>query len=290
MGRIGVYTLGNDAYADWVLGFLESFRSYNPSTELIFVPYDDRIERIAALAPKYNFTLFQDLELVKRWESIGAALSPGKPSVQKMFRKFAAFDGPFDHFLFLDADIIVLSAVNEWMHRIVASGADFAYFDADFEWVYADPDFRERMKREFDSRGFNAGVFLSRRGFLRPEDFEALIPEREELERMFCNGVADQSYLNYVVDKKKSKIVAGREVVPEFDVGTWAGNVSNLRFGPLPSPVTHKGKVLPFLHFAGFQCLSSIPNVQFFQHYRALAEPTRWKRLWWRSQFALRSR
>jgi hypothetical protein len=292
MARIGVYTMGNDLYVDWTLAFLQSFRESNPATELIFIPFDDPIDRIARLASKYDFKLFDDAPLLRRLERVGTALFPHSPFQAKCFRKFAAFQGPFDYFLYLDADIVVLSVVEEWLQRIVASGVDFAFFDTSPEWVYPNAEFKAHMVREYNARCFAAGAFASRSGLISVGEVEGLIPIHASI-KSGLSGAGDQPYMNYMIDTKRLKVAAAGEVIPEFGPPCWAGQTLD----PGPGEESEnayarafvRGKSLPFLHWAGFKCQNSIPNVGFFRHYRLAAESSWFRRRTWLRRFERRT-
>jgi len=293
MTRTGVYCMSNDGFADWTIAFLESFRRYNPTTELIIVPFDDRIDRIAALAPRYNFTLLQDEPLLQRLDRIGNDLfHEDYPRLrrQKMIRKFAVFHGPLDQFLYLDADIVALSRLDLLMGKLLGSGADFSFFDTSTEFVYADLSFRRHMEAEFGSRSFSSGSFISSRGFIALEELSEVCREKDRLKRVFHPLTSDQPYLNYLVDVKRAKVAASYEIVPELLPGTWAGegpvDIGAKRLRKLGTgPVTRGGKTLPFLHWAGFECNRRMPNLEYYLHFRLQAEQSWISRMSFRYKF-----
>ena len=121
-------------------------------------------------------------------DAVGKTLYPTAHTGERMFRKFAAFYGPFEHFLFLDADIIVLSALDWLMTRLLDSQADFIFFDTSPGWVYADPAFQRRMEREHGARGFANGAYVSRKGFVGVEELSAACGERDRLKQVLSQG------------------------------------------------------------------------------------------------------
>ncbi len=276
MARWGLYCLANDAVLDWTLAFLESVRTYNPSVELVLIPFDDKVDRLAALASTYDFTILDLPGVLNDLDLIGRTLYPGSYAGEKVFRKFAAFHGPFDEFLFLDSDIIVLTALDPLMSKLLASQSDLMFFDTSPDWVYADPAFRQQMRQEFRSREFASGALVSRKGFLGVEDLSAVCCERDRLQKVFAVGVFDQPYWNYLVDRKQARVAAAYDIIPDLATGSWAAepvdtSVKSLRMGEA-SPVTKRGKTLPFMHWAGYRCNHRIPNLDFFLHFRLQAE------------------
>ena len=95
--------------------------------------------------PRWNGPAVGDWSPLKTGEEIGRILYPTKSVDAKRLRKLAAFYGPFEHFLFLDSDIVVLLPLEPLVSRLVQSRADFIFFDTSPGWVYADPAFREQM-------------------------------------------------------------------------------------------------------------------------------------------------
>ncbi len=52
--KLGIYCLANDKVLDWMIAFLKSLRTYEPSRKLIVIPFDENIEKLSRLANKYN--------------------------------------------------------------------------------------------------------------------------------------------------------------------------------------------------------------------------------------------
>lgn len=276
MARWGLYCLANDAVLDWTLAFLESLRAYNPGVELVVIPFDERIDRLAAVAPVYDFVLLDKPELFTALDAVGRALHPGSRIGEKMFRKFAAFHGTHEHFLFLDSDIIVLTALDPLMDQLLASRSDFIFFDTSPDWAYADPAFLRMMRREYGSREFAAGAMVSRKGFLGVDDLTAVCAEKDRLRKVFPSGVFDQPYWNYLVDRKKARVAAAYEIIPGLASGLWAAEPVDLGAKQLrenaTAQVTRRGKLVPFLHWAGYRCDNTMPNLELFLHFRVRAE------------------
>jgi len=282
MSRIGVYTMANDAVLDWAIAFLRSFRSYNPSAELIVIPFDDRIDKIRRLSEQYNFSLFEDTTVLRKLDGTGDTLFPDKPR-KRLFRKYACFQGPFDRFLYLDADIVVLSAVEQFIQAVETAGVDFAFFDRTPEWVYADPDFVLEMKREFNAQQFSTGAFVSRKGLVNLIDLDTIIAKSAWLKTKFPRYVFDQPYLNYLMDTKRYRVAPISGIMPEVHSSIFAGG------GPVSavnrSPVTRLGEILPFIHWAGYHCEATVPHFGIFLHFRLSVEDSRLKRAWCRLRF-----
>ena len=120
--------------------------------------------------------------------------------IGNMDRDFWAFQGPFETFLYLDADTICVKSLDSLVKRIKAQEGDFIYVQPwlpDDEWLAvirnpSHPDYQSYRQDvrsavgsdallEFDSehdflahRTFNAGIFASRRLAIKESDLEAL--------------------------------------------------------------------------------------------------------------------
>jgi hypothetical protein len=105
-GRLGVAILANDRVQDWLIAFLESFRQHNPDLALFVLPYDDRTEKVRALARRYRFT-FVDNDFAEL-DRFARRLYPFHPIRRRRVRKFAALDLDLDTVIYADVDTVVL--------------------------------------------------------------------------------------------------------------------------------------------------------------------------------------
>jgi hypothetical protein len=153
-------------------------------------------------------------------------------------RDFWAFQGPFETFLYLDADTIVVKSLDDLAKRIARQEGDFIYTQSwvdDEKWrsVIQNPEhpdhntYRQIIADDvgrgplaefdpdhdfFSHKTFNSGVFASRRFAIKESDLASL----NEAERKFYREVlgkdewtwksselffCDQGRLNYLVHK-----------------------------------------------------------------------------------------
>src|SRR5580658_3484813 len=66
----GVYFLANDYVLDLAVTFLNSFRKYNPTIPLCLVPFDADICKVTALADKYGFEIYDNMEVLYECDRI----------------------------------------------------------------------------------------------------------------------------------------------------------------------------------------------------------------------------
>src|SRR5262249_16853616 len=168
------------------------------------------------------------------------------------------------------------------------SGADFIYFDTSVEYVYADLEFRDYMQREFGSRGFAAGSFVSAKGLICIDELSAVCRNKESTKQLLQPKAGDKPFFNYLIDIKRINVSAACEIAPEL-APTWAGHPMDKRAGWLARisrrPVTSDGKIVPFLHWAGFECDRHMPNLDFYLRFRLQAEQSWSSRRSFRHQF-----
>jgi hypothetical protein len=195
-------------------------------------------------------------------------------------RKFWAFQGPFEKFLYLDADIICTRSLNCLIDRINEQDDGFIFVQMsidDYEWRAAVVD-RNHEKHElcinrvaeqlgnpeklrsFDSSynpychyAFNAGIFASSRLAIGENDFKALYEKEFNFfaQRLGKNFTwrdydlffGDQGRLNYLVEKLDITIL---NLFPD----------GHYMWGGMPKTVSFvgvcKGEVdFSFIHWAG---------------------------------------
>lgn len=277
--RDGVYCLANDGYIEWLQAFVRSFRLHNATLPLTVIPYSSTLGLVRQLAQEFDFSVMSEVDC-ERFDSLARAL--GGPASNKMFRRFACFSGPYEHFIYLDSDMVITRPLDDVLDAFAPGPYDFVYFDIDMRMVYR-KDFAAEMIEKYDSRGFNAGAFVSRRGLFSEDDLrvaaDAAMAEGDKLVR----GNLDQAYLNYLVDTSGRPMANIDALLPGITPGgTWVSRPFH------HDPVRHhvlddEGRRYPFVHWAGWS-YPTIVKQQFFLHYRTLGLPFI-ERLWLRARF-----
>lgn len=161
----GAYCLCNDVVLDWALALFESLRTYEPELELRLIPYDERMDEIARVAARFGYSVLESPEIAAL-DALGRRFYPEEEFAARGFRKLAAFQGPFDRFFSFDSDVVVLGPLGPLGRAIESAGADLAHFDTDLDQVYRPGPLRDELVAGRDARGFNAGLFAARRGWL----------------------------------------------------------------------------------------------------------------------------
>ena len=141
----GVYTLANDVVYDQLVALLNSIEK-NVGSELpiCIIPYDDRLENVKReVESRPNVTLFDNQNSIERWETFAHQVWAAHPRAKgtrtsrprwykgHLQRKFVAFDGPFEEFVFYEADNLAMKPADDAFEKL--ENYDFVFDD----WEHA---------------------------------------------------------------------------------------------------------------------------------------------------------
>jgi len=129
---LGIYTLANDRVYDQLIALLNSIRvNIDASIPICVIPFDQHIERVQKEVDiRPNITLFRNSESINRWEKFAHEFVESHPEAQKsreshprwyrgkLHRKFAAFDGIFEKFVFFDCDSLAMKPVTAVFEKL----------------------------------------------------------------------------------------------------------------------------------------------------------------------------
>nr|MDT0658195.1 hypothetical protein [Micromonospora sp. DSM 115978] len=272
----GVYFLANDAVAEAAIGFLSSFRVYNPTIQLCFIPFADDHERVVGLADRHGFTVWTDDAALRRCDAISRAFHEGVTMGQ--YRKLAMWQGPFDEFVYIDSDTIVLDSIDFVFsyldrHDFLTSHSNIPSIQ---RWVWRDSIYEsDALRPEQIEYAANTGFVASRSGLIDPDtvhrDLAAPLRLAPHME-LLCR---EQPLLNYLIvtsGRPYSSLssIAAEANDPDIPQEQWAGHdIGHVVSGRLiPSRVN---RVL-LVHWAGeWQRAQAdggkIPYHDLWQHY-----------------------
>lgn len=271
-----VYSLANDYVLEWLIALLESCRLHASNYPVTVIPFDENIEWLRKFSTKYRFEIFPGRAVLSQLDQLGASICTHYAQIH-MFRKFAAFWGTFDDFLFLDSDMVLLTDIDELFDAYSSSGCQFMSNDPDFDQVYRAGPVRETMISRYDATPFNAGCFLSSRNTFSLAEIERLATEVQPIKGSFNLVNGDQSFLNYCVHVRRLKHKSFAAVIDDLCLWSWATQgpiVQKENAYRLMAPGNPDfGKKMPYLHWAGFACNPDIPNRKIFLRYRLQHAP-----------------
>ncbi len=244
----GVYVLANDAVIEAFLALVHSLRRHDPELPVTVIPYNDALAELRKLAPQLRFDILDEAPC-RRFDALAQQVN-GSPLAAGMFRKHAAFAGPYDEFIYLDADIVVTSSLQEILTAFAASPYDLVYFDPDMSQVYL-PELAAQMIATHQAQGFNAGVFVARKGLVSDADRGRLAPEAAQLRDQLKVSAIDQPFLNYTMHRLRRRLALITELFPTMSSSVFA--TVPFRFDRRSGRATlPDGKSLPLIHWAGY--------------------------------------
>jgi hypothetical protein len=274
----GVYFLANDRVFDQAVAFLTSFRLSNPELPLHLIPFAEDCERITALAPRYRFTVSQDHETLRICDEIGRPFH-GEPLGQ--YRKLAIWSGPFDEFVYIDCDTVVLQPLDfvfELLgeYDVVTSHSNMPDIR---RWVWRHSIYRTgALTAQQIGYAANTGFIASRAGLFDPTKVRAGLDGALALAEHMELGCYEQAFLNFLIvtsgySYTSLLAIAKRTGRRDIPLEAWAGgDIGEVSEGRIVSP--SEPKVL-LVHWAGEWVRARlagrpIPHRELWQYYRSL--------------------
>jgi hypothetical protein len=196
----GIYTMANDNVSEWLLALLASLKILNGQLPVRVIPFDSRVDIVRRLCLAFGYPLWEPAGLLTRCDQIGETVAPRDDSWtfgHGNFRRLAAFGGPFDEFIYLDADTLVLEPLTPVFEACARSGRHIVFGDTAGDFAY-NPGARRDELRADGAPEWNAGIYYSRAGAVGLDEMLAasqldLVADRAVIRR----DAADQSFLNW---------------------------------------------------------------------------------------------
>ncbi len=136
----GIYTLANDVVYDQLVALLNSIEvNVGQDFPIYVIPFDERLDKVKAeIANRDQVSLFDDQDSIKRWETFAQHVWSAFPDAKKQkfgkppwgkghHRKFIAFDGPFETFVYYDADSLAMKPLTGLFEQL--KQYDFVFDD-----------------------------------------------------------------------------------------------------------------------------------------------------------------
>jgi hypothetical protein len=208
-----VWYLANDAVTEWLVASMNSLRAVEPNVVVKVIPYDDRIERLCHLLPRWDAEIL-DWPL-NDYDGLGETIGV-RAGARGMFWKFALLglsDGPN---LYIDADTVVRRQLRPFVDAWSRSGADLAVADSDVKQVFHKGPLAERTV------GFNAGFFIARAGLIDLSNLQEFATAALRVLDQFVIGNNEQPFLNFVCDEAGWDVRTITQLVPGAPLCTWS--------------------------------------------------------------------
>ncbi len=298
----GICTLANDRVYDQLIALLNSIEAIQgKDTPVCVYPYDDNTEKIAAeINKRPNVQLFNDRDVIEEWDDFVRAMWDSHPTAKERWlkagsngyhrfgthRRYGAFSAPFDRFVYMDADTLLLSPVDEIFQKLDSYDCvvyDFQYKDPTHVYEVNSSKLTEIFSKErIETEIFCSGFYASKKDLFDRDRRDWLIAQLRGGEAEILYPMApDQTIVNYMIMRSGCSIYnLALQLSKEERTGCC---VTSSHFQERDYILYDKEKRLTYLHYIGipsksFTELCTGKNIDFpyrdlFLHYRYLYEP-----------------
>lgn len=299
----GICTLANDRIYDQLVALLNSIEvNGGKALPVCVYPYDDNTERIKAeIAQRPNVELFDDREVIDLWDNFAKSAWEPHPTAKERWlkagsrgyhrfgthRRYCAFDGPFDRFIYMDGDTLLMSPLDRVFAQLDNYDCvvyDFQHKDITHIYEVTSPKLLEIFPQErLNQEIFCSGFYGSKKGLFDGERRNWLIEQLRAGEAEIVYPMAvDQPLLNYMMMRSNFSIYNLALQLPKEERTGCC--VTSPHFQALDNILYDQGKRLTYIHYIGlssslFTRLCSGENLDFpyrdiFLHYRYLYQPS----------------
>ncbi len=298
----GICTLANDRVYDQLVALLNSIEAiYGQNMPVCIYPYDDRTKQISAeIARRPHVQLYSNQDSIRHWDKFVRNVWDIHPTAQinwqKMngdkyhrvgtHRRYGAFDGPFDRFVYMDADTLLMSPLEPIFAQLEKYDwvvYDFQFKDLSHVYNISSPKLEQLFTTErLLSETFCSGFYASKKGIFDVQKCSWLLANLRQGESEVLYEMApDQTILNYMVMRSGVSTYNFSLHLPKSDITGCC--VTSNHFEVKDNVLYDQGKQLTYIHYIGlssslFSRLCSGENIDFpyrdvFLHYRYLHEP-----------------
>jgi hypothetical protein len=304
----GICTLANDRVYQQLVALLNSIEAIlGEDMPVCVYPYDDNTERIAAeIAQRPNVRLYDNLESMQSWDRFAQAAWDAHPNARQRWqkagstgyhrfgthRRYCAFDGPFERFLYMDADTLLMGPVDFIFAQLAKSDFivyDFQYKDPTHVYEVNSPKLNDIFAPErIQSEIFCSGFYASKKDLFSQKQRDWLITQLQNGDAEIIYPMAvDQPLLNYMIMRSGFSVYNfALQYPPEKRTGCC---VTSSHFQTQDYILYDQGNRLTYIHYIGiplgvFSQLCQGENIDFpyrdiFLHYRYLKEPEKQPKL-----------
>jgi Mannosyltransferase putative len=300
---VGICTLANDRVFDQVIALINSIgKVMGADFPICIFPYDDRCDRLkAAIHDRPNVQIFQDSVVLEYWDHEVRRVWDSCPNAKKEWskvtsepyhrfgahRRLSAFSGPFDRFIYMDADTLLLKDVTPIFAQL--DHRDWVVYDfqhRDVSHVFncnSEKLSTVFTSQQIDRQIFCSGFYAAKRGTFSQDQLDYGIAQLQagEHDVLYWQS-ADQSVLNYWVLRSNLAIYNYALELPSDEVTGCC--VTSNHFEVQGGMVFDRGNPLTYLHYIGlsssvFGQLCAGENIDFpyrevFLYYRYLHDPS----------------
>ncbi len=298
----GICTLGNDRVYDQIVALINSIEAIaGKDMPVCIYPYDDNTKKLAQFAnTRPNVQLYDNLDSINKWDRYVRDIWDTHPFAKQVWqkiddqpyhrvgthRRYCAFDAPFDRYIYMDADTLLMSPPDNIFNLLEENDCivyDFQHKDPTHVYEINSP----KLKTIFPNPRVEQEIFCS--GFYASK--KDLFPQesRNELLSYLASGEAeilypmapDQTIINYMMMRSGASIYNLALELPT-DKRTGCCITSN-HFQEKEHILYDENNPLTYIHYIGlssqfFKQVTAGENITFpyrdlFLYYRYLHEP-----------------
>ncbi|MGK7934510.1 MAG: Npun_R2821/Npun_R2822 family protein [Xenococcaceae cyanobacterium] len=298
----GICTLANDRVYDQVVALLNSIEAIaGKDMPVCIYPYDDNTAKLSLeVSKRPNVQLYDRSESIERWDNFAQAAWDTHPTASQIWqqagsqgyhrfgthRRYCAFDAPFDRFLYMDADTLLMSPVDNIFNLLESNDCvvyDFQHKDPTHVYAVDSPKLAtvfspQRIATEI----FCSGFYASKQDLFPEERRNKLVSELKLGEAEILYPMApDQTLINYMMMRSDCSIYNLALNLPKSELTGCC--VTSSHFKNQSQVLYDKDTRLTYIHYIGlssklFARVCEGENINFpyrelFLYYRYLHEP-----------------
>lgn len=269
----GIYLLANDNVYEQLIALLNSInRNYTHSLPICIIPFDDKLKLIKEeIKNRKNIFIFNDQASLQKWDKFVTdfhqiyynfqheSVNRKKTNIINMHRRYCAFDGIFDKFVYIDCDTLIFQPLEHILDKL----EEFDFIVHDFQRLTAIrrgevSDFGEVFSQEYESevdlanRFHCSGFWASKRGAIATDDLDYFLKELAQGDiKIFKTWLSEQLLLNYMTLKKGLKLY--NFTLDENSNHNTGVCITSPHFEEKEHILYDKGKKLTYLHYMGIK-------------------------------------
>jgi hypothetical protein len=297
----GICTLGNDRVYDQIIALLNSIEVMMGDFPVCIYPYDDDTAKLAEeVATRPNVQLYGNTDSIAKWDRFVRQVWDTHPTARERWqaagstgyhrvgthRRYGAFDGPFDRYLYMDADTLLMSPVQHIFALLDSHDCiiyDFQYKDPTHVYEVDLPKLKqvfppERVAQEI----FCSGFYASKKDLFSEVELDNLITYLKEGEAEILYPMApDQTIVNYLMMRLGKSVYNLALNLPQSDKTGCC--ITSPHFIDKDHILYDRDRRLTYLHYIGLSsaviarvCQGEnldFPYRDLFLHYRYLKNP-----------------
>jgi hypothetical protein len=193
----GIYFLANDRMLDLAIAFLNSLRTFEPELPACLLPYDFDFGKLASLSNRYRFSIWSDCSVLERCDAISRSFHS---DVSGHYRKLAIWEGPYQDFVYIDVDTILLSGLEVVFrllaeHDVITAVSNLSTLRK-FVWIGDTNRIPPSVDTQYSA---NTGFIASKKRIITLQDAERKVPIAQALKEHMSLEYAEQPFLNYLI-------------------------------------------------------------------------------------------